>query len=352
MTPKTIPTKIEIDGSLGEGGGQVIRSSLSLSMITGIPVSIVNVRAGRKKPGLLRQHLTAVGAAAEISQARVAGDQLGSSKLLFEPGEIRPGNYQFQIGSAGSAILVAQTILPALLLASAPSTITIEGGTHNSMAPPYDYLANIYLPLVERMGPSFETEIELHGFYPAGGGKFCMRIEPASQLRGLKLLDRGARIEPHVTAIVSDLPISVAQRECSTIRRKANWPEDCCTSISVKRPRGPGNVVMIQLNCEQINEMFTGFGVIGVRAEQIARKVLREARDYIATNVPVGPHLADQLMLPMSLAAAHGSPSEFRTMPLTQHSLTQKTIIEQFLPVDIKLTEDETNIHVKIAARN
>jgi RNA 3'-terminal phosphate cyclase (ATP) len=160
---------LTIDGSQSEGGGQVLRSSLALSLVTGRPFAIENIRAGRKKPGLLRQHLTAVLAAAEVSAAEVEGAALASRRLLFRPGRVRAGDYAFRVGTAGSATLVLQTVLPALLLAEGESTLTLEGGTHNPMAPPVDFLENAYLPLVNRLGPRVKVQLVRPGFYPAGG---------------------------------------------------------------------------------------------------------------------------------------------------------------------------------------
>src|SRR5512147_1952671 len=151
---------LEIDGARGEGGGQILRSSLALSLVTGTPFRIVNIRAGRKRPGLMRQHLTAVQAAVEVGQARVGGSDVGSRDLTFEPKTIRAGDYRFSVGTAGSATLVLQTVFPALALAKGPSTVTVEGGTHNPMAPPFDFLARVFLPLVGRMGPRATAVLE------------------------------------------------------------------------------------------------------------------------------------------------------------------------------------------------
>ena len=164
---------IRIDGSFGEGGGQILRTSLSLSLATGKAFRIEKVRAGRERPGLLRQHLTAVLAAAEVGGAEVQGATLGSTELTFSPGAIRAGEYRFSVGTAGSGTLVFQTILPALMLAAKPSRIVIEGGTHNIAAPPFDFLARTFVPLLERMGPKVQLQFERYGFYPAGGGRFC-----------------------------------------------------------------------------------------------------------------------------------------------------------------------------------
>ncbi len=173
---------ISIDGSLGEGGGQILRTSLSLSLVTGLPFQIVNIRAGRERPGILRQHLAAVLAATQIGEATADGAFLGSTALTFAPTTIKPGKYHFAIGTAGSGTLVLQTILPALMVGSLPSQITIEGGTHNMAAPPFDFMARTFLPLIEKMGPKFQGNLERYGFYPAGGGRFVVNIEPCEVL--------------------------------------------------------------------------------------------------------------------------------------------------------------------------
>src|SRR5512133_1574470 len=180
---------ITIDGSMGEGGGQVLRTSLGLSLVTGQPFRIDNIRAGRPRPGLMRQHLAAVRAAAQISSAKVAGDEIGSRGLSFEPGPVRPGDYAFAIGTAGSATLVLQTVLPALMTASGPSRLKLQGGTHNPWAPPFDFLAKALLPLLGRMGPTIAAELIRPGFYPAGGGEFVVTIQPTPRLGPLELVE-------------------------------------------------------------------------------------------------------------------------------------------------------------------
>jgi RNA 3'-terminal phosphate cyclase (ATP) len=201
---------LEIDGARGEGGGQILRSSLALSLVTGTPFRIVNIRAGRKRPGLMRQHLTAVQAAVEVGQARVRGAEVGSRDLTFEPKAIRAGDYHFSVGTAGSATLVLQTVFPALALAKGPSTVTVEGGTHNPMAPPFDFLARAFLPLIERMGPRCQAVLERPGFYPAGGGRFRVSVEPAPAFARLDLRERGEIRGRRATAVVALLARSIA----------------------------------------------------------------------------------------------------------------------------------------------
>src|SRR5258706_8068507 len=190
---KEVKEMIRIAGSFGEGGGQILRTSLSLSLATGKAFRIEKIRAGRERPGLLRQHLTAVLAAAEVGGAEVEGAALGSTSLSFSPGKVRGGEYRFSVGTAGSGTLVFQTVLPALMLAGEPSRIVIEGGTHNSAAPPFDFLARTFVPLLERMGPKVHLQFERYGFYPAGGGRFCAEVHPVKVLNGIEIGERGAK---------------------------------------------------------------------------------------------------------------------------------------------------------------
>lgn len=179
--------KLIIDGSMGEGGGQVLRSSLTLAMLLQQPFEIQNIRAGREKPGLLRQHLTCVRAAATICNAKVTGDVLGSDRVSFEPGPVTPGDYHFVIGSAGSTTLVCQTLLLPLAMAGAQSRIRFEGGTHNGLSPSLDFLRTSFLPVLAQMGLRTEIQARSYGFYPAGGGDWSIQIEPVTTLQPLQL---------------------------------------------------------------------------------------------------------------------------------------------------------------------
>jgi RNA 3'-terminal phosphate cyclase (ATP) len=331
---------ITIDGSQGEGGGQVLRSSLALSLVTGRPFVIEKIRAGRKKPGLLRQHLTGVLAAAEVGRAEVDGAILGSPRVVFRPGRVQAGDYAFRVGTAGSATLVLQTVLPALLLAAGESNLVLEGGTHNPFAPPVDFLAKAYLPLVNRLGPRVEVELVRPGFYPAGGGKFNVRVQPTRQLGRLELVDRGQIVARQVRAMVANLPRHIAERECRTIAQQPGWGEASFTIDEVKGSRGPGNAVMIELEAEHVTEVFTAFGQLGVRAEAVATEALRQAEEYLAAGVPIGRHLADQLMLPLGIGAYLGSGGGvFRTMDLSLHAATHLEILHRFLEIDVQVEQ-------------
>lgn len=335
---------LTIDGSQGEGGGQVLRSSLALSLVTGKPFVIENIRAKRKKPGLMRQHLTAVQAAAEVGHADTEGAQIGSMRLVFRPQRLESGGYTFRVGTAGSATLVLQTVLPALLVAKGESELTLEGGTHNPLAPPFDFLANSYLPWINRMGPAVEAQLIRPGFYPAGGGQFTVRIRPTGQLDRLEILERGEITARRVRALVSKLPRHIAQRECRTIAEKTGWDEGCFTIEEIQDSYGPGNLVIIELESAHMTEVFTGFGQIGVRAETVAMQVLRQAQEYLAADVPVGHYLADQLLLPLGIGAHLGTGGgRFRTMDLSRHSTTHLDVIRRFLEVDAQVDHEGRN---------
>ena len=328
---------LQLDGSRGEGGGQILRTSLALAMITGKSFQIRQIRAGRAKPGLMRQHLTAVNAAAKICDAKVDGAELRSQQLTFKPGTILPGDYRFDIGTAGSATLVLQTVLPALMVADGPSELTLCGGTHNIHAPPYDFLAKAFLPLLARMGPQVTATLIRPGFFPAGGGQVVVDIQPTQTLRPLELLDGGRLVRRHATATVSRLPRHIAERELATIRRKLDLSERELTVNEVESP-GPGNVVVVEIEREHITEVFTGFGQRGVKAEKVAAAVARETKHYLDAKAPVGEHLADQLLLPMAIAG-HGC---YQTTEPTLHTTTNVDTIREFLDVEIEIRKTET----------
>lgn len=347
---------LHIDGSHGEGGGQIVRSSLALAMVTGCSVAIDNIRAGRKEPGLKRQHLTAVNAAAEICGGRVTGAVVGSRAVTLEPGPVRAGNYHFNVGSAGSATLVLQTVLPALLIADGPSSLILEGGTHNPWSPPFDFLERVYLPLIERMGPRVVARLERPGFYPKGGGRFVVSVQPSAVLRGFDLLERGETVAMRARVLLSNLPSHIAEREIDTVVKKLRWRRDLCT-VDERPSAGPGNVLTLEVESEHATELCTAFGRIGVRAEQVAREAIAEVEAYLATDAPVGPHLADQLLLPLGISAwqarergeSHGG-SSFRTLPLTEHSTTHIEMLQTILGVaiDVEPSADGTTCTVRV----
>ena len=338
---------ITIDGSFGEGGGQILRTALALSLVTGEPFRIEKIRAGRKKPGLLRQHLTSVHAAAQIGQARVTGDTIGSTQLGFVPGQVTPGEYHFAVGTAGSTTLVLQTVLPALALAAGPSRLTLEGGTHNPFAPPFDFLERTLLPMLERMGRSIEAELERPGFYPAGGGKITVRVEPARAFARLDLGGRGEIRSRRAWALLANLPRNIAERELAVVGQKLSWPRQWLEVQIVDNSAGPGNVVLIEIAAEHVTEVFAGFGERGTPAEAVAETAVQAARRYLAADVAVGEHLADQLLVPLALARG----GSFTTTPLSRHATTNAEVIRQFLGVAVTASElDHRACRVQVGA--
>ncbi len=326
---------LTIDGSTGEGGGQILRTSLSLSMITGRPVRIESIRAKRPKPGLMRQHLACVLAAQAVSGAQVSGAELGSQALVFEPGALRPGEHSFAIGSAGSCLLVLQTVLPALMLADAPSRLVLQGGTHNPLAPNFHFIERAFLPLLARMGVKVEAALRRHGFYPAGGGEIRVAIEPATGgLRPLDLLARGAVRESFAESLVAAVPRRVAERELSLIQAALGWTDGQLRVPVVRQNEGPGNALMATLAHEHVTEVFTAFGEKSVSSEQVASRLLRELKIYQASTAAAGPHLADQLALPWALAVYQtGQPAAYTCSEVTEHLRTNLDVIQRFLPL-------------------
>jgi RNA 3'-terminal phosphate cyclase (ATP) len=340
-------TELHIDGSSGEGGGQILRTSLSLSLVTGRPFRLHDIRANRETPGLRPQHLRAVTAAAELGQSRVLGAEVGSRELYFAPqlfGEALPaGRYRFDIGTAGSTSLVLQTVLPPLLRARGPSQVTVLGGTYNTKAPPFDFLDRVFAPILSRLGIGLSLRMQQPGFYPQGGGHILADITPppaTTVLPRLDLLQRGPLNQRRATVVLSRLPEQVATRELEVLRR-LGWPPDCFSVRPLSRSRSPGNIVLIELASEHITELVSSVGERGVPAEQVAESALQEALTYLRADVPVGEHLADQLLLPLAL----GQGGRFRTLSPSLHTRTQAEIIRRFLPhVDIALVDETPHV--------
>jgi len=320
---------IELDGSAGEGGGQILRSALTLAMITGRPFHIRQIRARRTKPGLMRQHLVAVQAASQICAARVTGAAVGSQELEFIPGKVQGGDYRFAIGTAGSCTLVLQTVLPALLTADRPSTLRLSGGTHNPMAPPVQFLQRAYCRLLAGMGAEIDVKLERFGFYPAGGGEVVASVTPCAQLRPRTWMERGERKAAYAECFIAGIPARVAQRELECVGKAMNWGEEQLLARRLPDEQGPGNALMLTLEYEHTTEVFTAFGEKSVTAENVARHVVQRARRFLTTRAAVAEYLGDQLMLPLALAGGGG----FTVDEVSMHARTNAEVIELFLPV-------------------
>lgn len=335
---------LELDGSAGEGGGQLLRSALAVSAATSRPFRISRIRASRDPPGLRSQHLTAARAAAEVCGATLDGDHMGSEELQFRPGALRPGRHRFDTGGAGSAVLVLQTVLPPLLRADAESVVDVRGGTHNPMAPPYDFLEQTLLPFLNREATRVETELLSPGFYPAGGGRIRMRVCPGPDPAPLDLTDRAPILRRRVRALVSDLPRHIGEREVSTAHAFLDLRPDAMEVREIDDPRGPGNVVMIEVEMSSHAEVFTGFGRRGVPAEEVAKEACREADAYLRSDAPVGRRLADQLLVPLALEGG----GVYRTTELTSHTRTNAALLGECLGIGIDLEDGDVGSTVRI----
>ena len=349
MTVKIKPlSMIELDGSAGEGGGQILRTALALSLASGQSFRIDNIRAKRPKPGLLRQHLTCVqaavavggGAAHTTARNRDGGAaQLGDTCLTFTPGQARAGEYEFAVGSAGSCMLVLQTVLWPLALAQGVSTVLLRGGTHNPMAPSLSFLQHVEPSLAGGGAALLEMDLRRHGFYPAGGGEAQARIHPPAQgLAAINLTERGKPLRAWAECLHAGIPKGVAERELAVLKKALGWADEQLLNRSLRANEGPGNVLLAVLEYENITEVFASYGDKGVSAELVAQRLVKEVRAYLTHSAPVGPHLADQLMIPLALAALQGRRGQYVATELTQHALTNAQVIEQFLPVRFVMT--------------
>lgn len=331
---------VSIDGSAGEGGGQILRTSLTLSCITGKGLHIENIRAARRNPGLAKQHLSCVHAASQICNGRCTGAAIGSKTLDFQPGSVRGGDYYFDIGSAGSATLVIQTILPALFLADKPSTITVTGGTHNPLAPPFDFLCETFLPAIAMAGFRGSCRLIKHGFYPAGGGKITFDVQPWEKQadRIIDLCRTGERFEIHARIYIAGLPEHIAQRQ-EKLLLQSGLNIQRVERIEVTDSDGPGNCVMIWLSGPPGSghppptTVFTAFGMRGKPSQEVVSEVVGLAKDFLASGAAVDRFLADQLLIYMALSKA----GCFTTNQLSSHLLTNMEVIKKFLPVDFTI---------------
>lgn len=317
---------IIIDGAEGEGGGQVVRNALALSLVTGQPFRIGNIRGGRDKPGLMRQHLTAVEAALTIGGAVCEGASVGSTEIAFTPGRVAPGEYRFAVGTAGSTSLVLQTVLMPLLLAGGPSRLVLEGGTHNMMAPPFDFIERAFLPVINRMGPQVSARLTRHGFFPRGGGRIEVDIVPKN-LSPIECIDRGPLQSVSATAMFAALPFDIAEREIKAARAiLSDWPEEAFAVRQLPEEQGPGNALLLEAVFEHATEIVTGFGKLGVSAESLAKTAAQRMAGFLASDAFAGPYLADQLLLPFALSGG----GIFTTVKPSQHARTAADVIENF----------------------
>jgi RNA 3'-terminal phosphate cyclase (ATP) len=332
---------IAIDGAEGEGGGQVLRTALALSLITGEPFRIDNIRANRPRPGIMRQHVTAVEAACAIGGAECEELAVGASTLTFAPGRVQAGEHRFAVGTAGSTGLVLQTVLPPLMLADGPSRLVLEGGTHNIHAPPFDFLERVFLPAIGRMGPRVSARLIRYGFYPAGGGRIEVEIAPAP-LRRVAFVDRGDLRRVEARALVAALPGEIAVRELTAAGEILGWSEEARHVVQLPQEMGPGNILMLEAEFEQASELVSGFGQLGVSAESVGSHAAKRMAGYLASPAVAGPYLADQLLLPMALAGG----GRFTTVKPSRHTRTAAGVIARFLGIAIAIEARDDGCHL------
>ncbi len=334
---------VYIDGSLGEGGGQVLRTSISLSAITGKRLHIENIRASRPRPGLARQHLACVEAACKICNARCSSAELRSKALDFSPGEVQAGDYHFDISSAGSALLVIQTVLPILFCAEGSSSVTVTGGTHNPWAPPFDFVKESFLPAIGVAGFEARCELSRYGFYPAGGGKVIFEIQPwhANDDRYIDLCEPTARPRISATIYTAKLPGHIAQKQRRLLLSSGLSIEDI-EHIDVTDSDSAGNCVMIRLRGAKRTSVFTGFGSKGKPSEKVIEEVVCDTRDFLAGGACIDHYLADQLLIYMAMHKG----GRFTTNQLTKHLTTNIEVIKKFLSVDFVITKQENNFEI------
>lgn len=322
---------IEIDGASGEGGGQMLRTALSLSCLTGKPFRMRRIRQGRAKPGLMRQHQVAVQAAARIAAAEASGAEIGSSELVFIPGKVRSGDYDIDIGTAGSIPLVLQTLIPPLLFASGPSRLCLSGGTHVPFSPSWQYLAEVFAPALGRLGVRLDLQLESCGFYPRGGGRVRCHLKPVGALAPLHAEERGELERIRALAAVAHLPRSIAQRELDSAtelltRALGRVP----LQVELAELRSPGAGTFLFLKGEYLESVsgFLGLGARGKPAELVGAEAADQFLAHHDTGCPVDPHLADQLVLYLALAPGE---SRFATSRITNHLETNLQVARLFV---------------------
>jgi len=327
---------VVIDGSEGEGGGQLLRTSLTLSMVMGMPFEIVHVRAKRAKPGLQAQHLQALLAAQQICGATLEGAVKGSMRVCFIPGLPRSGSYRFDIGTAGAASLVLHTLYLPLARAEQPSTVQIIGGTHVAWSPSFNHLAGAWLPCLRRMGFEMELTLSRAGFYPQGGGELNARIEPIAAIQPIQLGTRGALEQVRVFSAHTNLKDEVADRQARTAERVLREAGLRCEVERTQLPSFSRNTVCAVTGIfENARVCYTALGERGKRAERVAEEACNAFLAFLRTDATVDEYLADQLLLPLALASG---PSMFRTPRVTQHLLTNTATMQKFIPVTVRLT--------------
>jgi RNA 3'-phosphate cyclase len=330
---------LELDGSFGEGGGQILRTSLALSLLTGRAFHLRNVRAGRTKPGLQPQHLMSVHAAATIGQAQTRGASRGSGDLVFYPGEVRAGNFRFDVGTAGATGLVLHTLyLPLALRGGAPSEVTLIGGTHVSTSPCFHFLDTTWRRYLELCGLRLSLRLHRPGFYPRGGGEIQAFVQPCAKLSGVVLGARG-EVKANGFSAVAGLDAGIARRQARRAQFRLQQRGLQCSLGEETWQGGPGTVVAVELDTAPVPALFFALGARGKPAERVADEAVEQVIAYLDSGgALVDAHSADQLVLPLALAEGA---SEYRVAEVTRHLTTNIAVVRRFLDRDIVCEGEE-----------
>ncbi len=329
---------IQLDGSIGEGGGQILRTALALSMITGKAFELQNIRAGRKKPGLMRQHLVCVNASQQISNAETIGAELHSQNLYFAPQHIQAGKYDFHIGSAGSTMLVLQTILPALMIQENPSQISIHGGTHNPMAPTADFIEHCFVDALQKIGIQIGVQTERAGFFPIGAGQINVNIQPWQDKQYYSNMQRGKLLELQAFATALNIPQHIAERELEVLANRLDLTHK---KQVYSQGISQGNSAFVIAKYEHHTQVFSALGEKRKSAENVAKDLAKDVKNYLNCNAVADEYLADQLLLPLAL----GKGGEFTAQIISEHTHTQAKMIQMFIDCEITFNEINASCH-------
>lgn len=338
---------IELNGAHGEGGGQILRSALALSLLTQQPFRLYNLRANRDKPGLRPQHLAAVQAAAQISNAHTTGAALNSHKITFVPQTVRGGAYTFSIPTAGAATLLLHTLYLPLLLSGTSAHLTLGGGTHVPYSPTFDYLLHIWQPAMQQIGLDIRLQFKQAGFYPEGGGEFDAILRPASRPAPLNAETRGDLVRIRGYSQGANLPEDILRRQkLHALNRLQAVCRDSKITLQTLSAAGKGTALFLLTESQHARAGFSALGKKGKPAEQVANEAVNDLLAYLNTPAALDPHLADQVLLPLAFATGE---SNFSVSRVTQHLLTNADTIRAFLPVQIDIQGEigaPGNVHV------
>lgn len=329
---------IEIDGTHGEGGGQILRTALSMSAVLNGPVKVSNIRAGRPRPGLAPSHVTSIEAVAELCDADVDGLYAGSKEIVFKPGQLTGGDFEFDVGTAGSISLVLLTCLIPAIMAKSRISLTVKGGTDVDWSPPIDFLRMVHLPILAKFGPSCEIEVSSRGFYPEGGGEVTAEVSPVPRLEGVDLSKRGEVVEIQGVAFAQNLPEHVASRIKHAAVKQLVGFKRVQIDLDLQRGHSTGAGIVLAAVCENTVIGASALGAKGIRSESLGENCAAELRDALDTGATVDEHMLDQILPYMALAQGR---STALADEMTEHAKTNIWVIEKMLGKGFQIDQKE-----------